>query len=152
MDMNPLTYLIFALALAYILDKRLLTASIFALVPSIDVLIDFRYPFVHHGIMHSLLAAVVFSLLIYVYTEDQESAESCFLGYSSHLFLDLLTAPAIPLLFPLAHELTLALVSPYSPEANTAIITASLAGMYMKKNWRHFQPLIPETLTGFQSR
>ncbi len=141
--MISLTYAVFALSLAYILDKRLVTAVIFALVPSFDFLLNHTYPFTYHGIMHSIFAASVFTLLVYTYTEDRVSAESCFLGYSSHLFLDILTYSSIPLLFPLGHQFSLSLVSAYSLEANSAIITVSIAAMYIKKNREYLEPVLP---------
>jgi membrane-bound metal-dependent hydrolase YbcI (DUF457 family) len=59
-----LTHFVFGLSLAYILDKLLVTASAFDLVPDIDLTFNFLYPFTQKGIMHSLLAAVVFTFLV----------------------------------------------------------------------------------------
>lgn len=126
--------MVFGLSLAYILDRRLVTASVFALVPDFDITMEYIYPFVHRGIMHSLLAAFTFSLLVYLYSRDRISAESCFLGYTSALALDSLTSSGVPFLFPFGRTYSLDLLSAYSPEGNIAIITASLAGMWLKKN------------------
>jgi len=129
-----LTHFVFGLSLAYILDKRLVTASAFALVPDLDISFDFLYPFTQGGIMHSLLAAVVFTFLVYVYTEDRISAESCFLGYTgSGIGLDLLTSSGIPVFFPLLEDISFSIADPNSLAPNLAFITFSLALMFAKK-------------------
>lgn len=141
--MITLAHFTFGLALAYILDKRLITASTFAIVPDFDITLDFFYPFSHRGIMHTVLAAAVFAGLIYVYSEDRESAESCFMGYTSHLGLDLLTSSGVPLFFPFFTDYALSLTSAYSLEANLAIITLCICSMYIKKNFKSFKTLLP---------
>lgn len=120
------------------LEKRVVTAAIFSMVPDFDITFNFLYPFVHRGIMHSLLAAFIFSGFVFLYTDDRVSAESCFLGYCSALGLDLLTSSGLPLLFPFSTSFSLDLVSAYSLEANAAIITASLALMFLKKHQKDF--------------
>ena len=133
--MISLTHLIFGLGLAYVLDKRLVTASVFSIVPDFDITFNFLYPFVHRGIMHTLLAAGVFSFLVYVYTEDRISAESCFLGYAgAGLGLDLLTSSGVPLFFPFLGDFALGVTSAYSLEWNSAIIAFSLSLMFLKKH------------------
>jgi len=130
-----LTHFIFGLSLAYILDKRLITASTFALVPDFDITFDFLYPFTHRGIMHSLLAAGIFTLLVYIYTENRGSAESCFLGYAgAGLGLDLLTSSGVPLFFPFLNDFALSLTSAYSLAANLSIIAFSLALIMIEKH------------------
>lgn len=132
--MISLTHYIFGLSLAYILDKRLITASTFALVPDFDITFNFLYPFTHRGIMHSLLAAGVFSLLVYTYTEDRGSAESCLLGYAAAgLGLDLLTSSGVPLLFPFMGDFAISITSAYSLPSNLSIITLSIAIILLKK-------------------
>lgn len=132
------THLLFGISIAYALEKRILTAGIFSIVPDFDITFDFLYPFVHRGIMHSILAASVFSGIVYLYSTERASAESCFLGYCSALGLDLLTESGMPVLFPLQTDLSLGLTSAYSIQANTAIITISLGLMFLKKNQERF--------------
>jgi len=141
--MNPLTYLILALSLAYILDRRIATASIFALVPDFDALFSFLYPFTSGGIMHSILAASVFTFLTYIYTEDRVSAESCILGYSSHLSLEIITYSKLALFFPIASTYSLSLVSAQNLVVNSAVITASVSAVFLKKNWKIFHSMVP---------
>lgn len=140
--MISVTHFIFGLALAYILDKRLVTASTFALVPDFDVNFNFLYPFVHRGIMHSLLAAGIFTVLVYTYTEDRFSAESCLIGYLSHLAIDNLTPSGVPLLFPLSKTFSVSLTYASSLKFNSAIIGFSLALTLVKKNREIFRPLL----------
>lgn len=139
--MISVTHLVFGLSIAYILDKRLLTASIFALVPDFDVTFNFLYPFVHRGIMHSLLAAGIFTLLVFLYTEDRGSAESCLLGYSSHLVLDSLTSSGVPILFPFFRGFSLSLSSAYSLKSNLAIIVFSASLVILKEHSKVFERL-----------
>jgi len=134
--MISLTHFIFGLALAYIFDLRLVTASTFALVPDFDITLDFLYPFVHRGITHTFLAAGVFTLLVYTYTEDRVSALSCFVGYAvAGLGLDLLTSSGVPLFFPLFGDFALNMTSAYSLTANLAIISLSLGLIFAEKEF-----------------
>ncbi|MFB6213059.1 MAG: metal-dependent hydrolase [Candidatus Nanohaloarchaea archaeon] len=137
--MITVAHFAFGLAVAYILERRLVTSSAFAIAPDFDITLDFLYPFTHRGIMHTFLAAAVFSGLVYVYTEDRISAESCMLAYNSHLFLDLLTTSGVPLFFPFMSDFALSLTSAYSLKANSAIIAASLTAMYVKKSTQLFK-------------
>ena len=133
--MIALTHFVFGLSLAYILDKRLVTCSAFALAPDLDISFDFLYPFTNLGIMHSLLAAGVFTFLVYVYTEDRVSAESCFIGYAvSGLGLDLVTNSGIPLFFPALGNFSLSLAASNSLAPNLAIIIVSVVLMLEKKH------------------
>lgn len=140
--MISVTHFVFGLGLAYILDRRLVTASAFALVPDFDVAFNFLYPFVHRGIMHSILAATIFTGLVYTYTEDRLSAESCFLGYISHLALDTLTPSGVPVLFPLSNIFSLSLTYASSLKFNSAIIAFSLGLMIVKKHQKVFRAFL----------
>lgn len=132
--MIDLTHFVFGLSLAYILDKRLITTSAFALVPNFDKSFNFLYPFTSNVIMHSLFMAGVFTFLVYLYTEDRGSAESCFLGYAvSGLGLDLLTSPSIPLFFPISKSFTIYSAPANSFVANLSVITISLGLIFLKK-------------------
>lgn len=133
--MISLTHFVFGLSLAYMLNKRLVTASAFALVPDFDLSFNFLYPFTSLGIMHSLLSAGVFTFLVYVYTEDRISAESCFLGYAgAGLSLDLLTNSGVPLLFPFLGDFALSVASETSLPVNLSIIVLSIGLMIAKKH------------------
>lgn len=135
--------MVFALALSYVLDRRIVTASVFSLVPDFDILFKFLYPFVHRGMMHSLLAALTATGLVYLYSRDRVSAESCLLGYLvAGLGLDLLTFSGVPLFFPFHRDLALSLVSAYSIPANSAIVSLSVGAMYVKKNRDIFRPFL----------
>lgn len=140
--MISLTHFIFGLSIAYVLNKRLVTASTFALVPDFDITFNFLYPFVHRGIMHSLLAAVVFSGLVYTYTEDRLSGESAFLGYISHLALDTLTSSGVPLVFPLSNTFSVSLIYASSLEFNSAIIAFSIGLMILSKHQKVFRTFL----------
>lgn len=135
------THVVFGLAIAYVLDKRLVTATVFSVIPDFDALFDFIYPFVHRGVMHSITAVLFFSVLAYVYSRDRESAESTAIGYSSHLAIDLLTFSGVPLFFPFYSNFALGLTGYSSLPANTAIITLSISLMFLKKHWSVLRPI-----------
>ncbi|MFB6190430.1 MAG: metal-dependent hydrolase [Candidatus Nanohaloarchaea archaeon] len=130
--MITVAHFAFGLAIAYILDRRIVTASAASIAPDFDITLNFLYPFTHRGIMHTFLAAAVFSALVYTYTEDRVSAESCLLGYTSHLGLDLLTFSGVPLFFPFLSDFALSLTSAYSLEANSAVIALSIIAMMLE--------------------
>lgn len=133
--MISLTHFLFGLSLAYMLEKRLITSSGFALVPDFDLSLDFLYPFTSDGIMHSFLAAGIATALVYIYAEDFESAQSCFIGYAgAGLGLDLLTNSGVPLFFPFFENFKLSFTSAYSLPANLTIIIASLVLIMLKKH------------------
>lgn len=145
--MITVAHFAFGLALAYITKRKLLTASAFAIAPDFDITLDFLYPFTHRGIMHTLLTAAVFSALVYAYTEDRASAESCLLGYTSHLGLDLLTFSGVPLLFPFLSDFALSMTSAYSLEANSAIIAFSISVMILEKHKKILETVLEGSKT-----
>lgn len=132
--MIALTHLLVAISLAYALDRPIVTAAIFSLVADFDSTLDFLYPFIENGIMHSFLAAGTLSFLVFMYSESRLSAESCLIGYLSALGLDILSGTALPLLFPSHKVFSLGFIPPESLEANTAVITVSLSLMGLKKH------------------
>lgn len=140
--MIALTSLVAAVSIAYVLEKRIVTASVFALVPSFDLTLDFTYPFVAHGIMHSFLAASTASFLVYIYSEDMESTKSCFIGYSSTLFLQLITFTAIPVFYPFTGDFSIGIVPETSLFGNAALISFFLGAMVLKKNRNVFDPVV----------
>lgn len=140
--MIPLTYLLVALSTAYILEKRIVTASIFSLLPTFDTALKFAYPFTTNGILHSLPAAFICSFLIYSYSEDIESAESCFLGYFIHLLIDLTGSTDIPMFYPLLEGFSLGILPQQNVWWNAAFISAAVSAMFLKKNSGILQPVV----------
>lgn len=137
-----LTHLMAGLSIAYIVEKRLVTSSVFAVVPDFDITFNFLYPFVHRGIMHSFMAALTASFLVYVYSEDRISAESCFLGYSTHLFFDTFTRSGVTLFFPIEKSFALNLTSATALPWNLALISIFLGAMMLKKNNVILRPVV----------
>lgn len=104
-------------------------------MPDFDITSNFLHPFTHRGITHTFLAAGIFTILVYLYTEDRGSAESCFLGYTgAGLGLDLLTSSGVPLFFPFLDSFALSLTSAYSITANLAILALSITLIFVKKH------------------
>jgi len=64
------------------------------LLPDVDLLLD-KFPvlkkagFYHQGLTHTFLAALVFSALVYIFTQNIRLAALSLLIYSIHIFLDL---------------------------------------------------------------
>lgn len=133
--MIALTHFVFGLSLAYVFNKRLITASAFSLAPDIDITFNFLYPFTASGIMHSLMASMVATFLVYIYTEDVESAKSCLLGYvASGIGLDLLTKTGFPLLFPFSGDFGPSLFGSTALAPNLSILMLSIGLMLAKKH------------------
>ena len=133
--MIALTHFVFGLSIAYVLDKRIVTASAFALVADLDTTFTFLYPFTPEGIMHSLIAATLSTFLVYVYTEDRVSAESCAIGYIiSGIGLDIITNSGVPIFFPVFGDISIPLTATESLAPNLVIIILSLSLMFGKKH------------------
>lgn len=140
--MLAITYLLAGLSIAYILEKRIVTASIFAVFPTIDSGFNYAYPIVENGVIHSIPAAFVSGFLIYIYTEDKESAKSCLIGYLSHITLDLISSKSIMAFYPLSFDLSVDLMPPDNLWWNLCLITVFLSGMFVKKNPEIFEPIV----------
>jgi membrane-bound metal-dependent hydrolase YbcI (DUF457 family) len=96
---NPdrLAHALFAGFLAYSLGMDywgIATAVAFALIPDLDLWLG------HRVVLHNIFAAIAIPIL-FSWLVPQIPLRAALLGYSSHLFLDMLSPTGIALFFPL---------------------------------------------------
>jgi inner membrane protein len=127
------THLFFALALAYILKLPRIPMAIGGVIPDLDILLNYGFPLVHRGIIHTpffLAVCVVFLYLVM----DSPATFAFGAGFLSHLLLDVITPTGIPLLYPLPVYFTLNLASYSNILANLGIIAWSLAAILLYRS------------------
>jgi membrane-bound metal-dependent hydrolase YbcI (DUF457 family) len=96
---NPdrLAHALFAGFLAYSLGMGyagIATAVVFALIPDLDLWLG------HRVVLHNIFAAIGIPIL-FSWLVPQIPLRAALLGYSSHLFLDVLSPTGVALFFPL---------------------------------------------------
>lgn len=116
------THLFFAVSLAYILRFPLLPAAIGGIIADLDYVLDFGFPFVHRGFIHTPLILAVSVAILYLATKRTDISLSFGLGFMSHLFLDILNPTGILILYPIATFYTLDLAHYDNIAANLGII------------------------------
>lgn len=138
--MIALTHVLFALALSYVLAFPVAHAMVGAVLPDVDILFDFRPPFVHRGVVHTPVAGAVIATLLYLVADDARPALGLALGYLAHLFLDTFTPSGIMWLFPLRAELSLDLATASNLPANLGI---SALSVLIALAWRYAPEVKP---------
>ncbi len=125
--MLELTYIVFALALAYLLDLPVVYAMIGSVLPNVDMLFNAPFPFVPQGILHTPLFAVTVLIVVYLATDRGPVALAAGVGVLSHLFLDTLTALGVMWLYPVSTgHVAFNLFPATSLSANVAVIAYSV--------------------------
>jgi membrane-bound metal-dependent hydrolase YbcI (DUF457 family) len=119
------THFFFALSLAYVLRFPLLPAAIGGIIVDLDYFLDYGFPFMHRGIIHTPVILAVSVILIYLATKRTDVSLSFGLGFLSHLFLDVINPTGILLLYPVATFYSLNLAYYDSILANLGIIAWS---------------------------
>ena len=56
--------------------------------------------FKHRGVFHSIIMGVIFSIILFIFTENSYYALAVLLGYASHLFLDSFTKTGVAAFYP----------------------------------------------------
>lgn len=131
--MGP-THLFFAVSLAYVLRFPLLPAAIGGIIADLDYVLEFGFPLVHRGVVHTPLILVVSVVLIYLATKRADVSLSFGVGFLSHLFLDLINPMGILILYPLANFYSLNLVHYDSIAANLGMIIWSCLMILMVRS------------------
>lgn len=133
--MQDVTHLLFALALAYVLDLPVVYAMIGGLLPDVDLLIAAWLPITHRGIMHTPLFMGFSAASLYLASNRRAVAAALGIGMLSHLYLDSLTPLGIKWLYPVvADRFTLDIVRAANPAANIAMSAFFIAVMV---GWRY---------------
>jgi membrane-bound metal-dependent hydrolase YbcI (DUF457 family) len=131
--MGP-THLFFAVSLAHVLKFPLLPAAIGGIIADLDYVLEFGFPLVHRGVVHTPLILVVSVVLIYLATKRTDVSLSFGIGFLSHLFLDLINPMGILILYPLANYYSLNLVHYDNVAANLGMIVWSCLMILMVRS------------------
>ncbi|OYT42125.1 MAG: hypothetical protein B6U78_02155 [Candidatus Aenigmarchaeota archaeon ex4484_224] len=124
--MLSLTTFIFSYSLSTFLKKRnIFWLAIGSLFPSIDFSLSFLGIIHRQNPFHSLTLLFLLSVFLYSLTKRKEIVHSFSLGYSVHLFLDLLSFEPIPLFYPLSFGYSLNLFYSSSFLPNFLLILVS---------------------------
>jgi inner membrane protein len=133
--MQDVTHLLFALALAYVLDLPVVYAMVGGLLPDIDLWLAALLPIAHRGIMHTPLFTAFVGAVCYLVSARRTVALALVTGMLSHLYLDSLTPLGIKWLYPaVSNRFTLDIVRAADPAANTAM---SLFVILVMVGWRY---------------
>ena len=134
------THFFFALAIAYILRFPPMVTAISGVLPDIDVALDYGYPLIHRGIVHTPLFVAVASLALFAITRKKEYTYGFAAGFLSHLFIDTANPSGILWLYPLGSYFSFGLSTYSNIIANVGIIVVSLAFIVM------FHPTLLKTV------
>lgn len=138
--MQDVTHLLFALALAYVLDLPVVYAMIGGLLPDADLLLVAWLPITHRGIMHTPFFTGFAAAALYLVSNRRAVAAALAVGMLSHLYLDTLTPLGVRWLYPVTMEqFTLDVVRATNPAANIAIGAFAVAVML---GWRYHPEVI----------
>jgi len=139
--MLGVTHFFFALSLACVLRFPLLPAVIGGIIADLDYVLDYGFPFMHRGVVHTPLILVVSVVLLYLATKRTDVSLSFGVGFLSHLFLDIINPTGILLFYPLANFYSLNLVHYSNVFANIGMIVWSCLFILMLKS-KYFQDKI----------
>jgi inner membrane protein len=120
------THASFAAALAYLTGFPMAPFILGSVLPDLDTILDFGFPLVHRGVVHTLLFIAITVPAVWLYTKKKDVTMSYALGFMSHIFIDTLTPMGIMWLYPLPSYISLNLAGYDNIIANTGIILASL--------------------------
>jgi inner membrane protein len=133
------THLIFGLAMGVVSGFPLIPFAIGSVIPDIDTLLTFSFPFMHRGIVHTPLFLGIIAALVYFATRRKDVVFAFSLGFISHLFIDTINPTGIMWAYPLETYFTLNMATYSNVIANIGIITWSLLIIYFYKyKWRQF--------------
>lgn len=133
--MLDITHLLFALVLAYVLDLPVVYAMIGGVLPDVDLVFEFGFPFVHRGIVHTPVFAAFAMLVVYLVMHRRWVSASLGIGILSHLYLDTLTPMGVMWLYPVtAERFSLEIAAAANTTANLALIVFYLGTLAV---WRY---------------
>jgi inner membrane protein len=127
------THIFFALAIAYILRLPRIPAAVGGILADIDVMLQYDFPLVHRGLLHTPFFMAVSVVFLYLIV-DKPTTFAFGAGYLSHLLMDLITPVGIPLLYPLPLFFTLNLALYNNVIANLGIIAWSLLAILIYRS------------------
>ena len=127
------THFMFALAIAYLLRLPKLPAAIGGIIPDLDVMLQWDFPLVHRGIVHTPLMLAISVVVLYLVV-DKPSTFAFGAGFMSHLLTDIITPAGILLFYPLSIYFTLNLAPYNSIYANLGISLWSIGAILLYRS------------------
>lgn len=123
--MIGLTHIVFGLAIGKTLDLRIGTVILFAVLPDIDRIFVFASPLIRNGVTHSLIGGVFLCVCVMAGFDRSSTAKSSFVGYISHLSLDILCINGLMILYPIEKFYSLGLTTETDLVANFSALSLS---------------------------
>jgi inner membrane protein len=136
------THIVAGYTIGELLDLEKDYAAIASVIPDVDVLFSFAYPFSHRGITHTLVFILVAGLGIQSTSGEFRKTFSVILGLLTHLLLDSLTFSGIPVFFPLGNAVSASLTSANDLYWNLSLISVFMTLTAVKKNSRALRELL----------
>ncbi len=128
--MTP-THFMFALALAYILRLPRIPTAIAGIIPDLDFVLDYGFPFMHRGIIHTPLLMLTAMLAIYAVTKNKPLIAAFGVGFLGHLLTDIITPTGVMFFYPWPYFMSFNLAFYDSVFANLGIIAMSLSAILL---------------------
>jgi len=113
---------------------------IFSVLPDLDRVLLFTYPLVRNGIAHSFFAATVASFIVYLVTAKKSAGKAAFLGYISHLLIDLACISKLNIFFPHPGFYSIGIFSETGTMGNFLVLSFSV--MLLAGSMRDFRPRV----------
>jgi len=123
--MTP-THLMFALAMAYILRLPRIPTAIAGIIPDLDGILDYGFPLMHRGLVHTPMFLFLCMGVIAVVTKNKPLAAGFGVGFLAHLLTDIITPTGIMFFYPWPYFISLNIVYYNSLFGNISIIILSL--------------------------
>jgi inner membrane protein len=125
------THFMFALALAYVLRLPRVPTAIAGIIPDIDFVLHYGFPFMHRGIIHTPLIMLTIMLALYAVTRNIPLTAGFGVGFLGHMLTDLITPTGIMFFYPWPYFMSFNLAYYDSVFANLGIITLSLSAILL---------------------
>lgn len=136
------THIVAGYTISRLMNLEAEETTLASVLPDIDVLMDFIYPFAHRGLLHTplfgLFVAATYSWVI----GDRKKMIPVFTGWLTHLGLDIMTSSGIPLFFPFSGSHSLSLTYASDPYWNLSIISVSTGLLIAKTYPESFRSLL----------
>lgn len=136
--MLSVTHFFFAITVAFVLKFPVLPAGAVSLLVDMDYFLDYDFPFMHRGIVHTPIFLAMSIVILYLVTRRWDFTLSIGAGVLTHLFLDMINPMGILLLFPQVNFYSLNLIHYNNIIANVVMVLWSIAFILLLKS-RWFQ-------------
>ncbi len=121
------THFMFALALAYVLRLPRIPTAIAGIIPDLDFVLNYGFPFMHRGIIHTPVIMLACMAGIFIFTRNKPLTAAFGVGFLGHLLTDIITPTGVMFFYPWPYFMSFNLAYYDSVFANLGIITLSLS-------------------------